>query len=167
MTTRRQIFALGIGAVLLGLLVLPKLAPAGPVAPMSLRLVRYETNSSTAQTEAVLEAKYNSVHLIFFGMSQPEFLAARRPWEPSSLQTNYAVARLNPRETRVIRIAAPPEAGSAAWRLPFYCARTSSRMQRRLSRILCFLKLKEVEAPSPAGLLYSEEFPPAIGAKPK
>src|SRR5207249_3427497 len=59
MTRWKQIFGLGIGAVLLSLLVLPKLASEGPNVPMSLRLVRYETNSVTAQTEAVLEAKNN------------------------------------------------------------------------------------------------------------
>src|SRR5262245_36002813 len=138
MTGRKQLFALGIGAVLLSLLVLPKLAPKGPAAPMSIRLVRYETNSVTAQTEAVLEAKNNSAHPIFFAMSQPEFLVPPRPWESSSTETNYPVARLNPRATRLFRIGAPPEARAAAWRLPFYCSMTSSRIQRGLSRVLSF-----------------------------
>lgn len=161
MTRRKEIFALGMGVVLLSLLVLPKLAPEGPAAPMSLRLVRYETNSASSQTEAVLEARNNSGRLIFFGISQPEFLQPAHPWETSSMETNYPVARLNPRETSVIRIAAPPEARVAAWRLPFYCSMTSSRMQRRLGRVLSFLKIKEVEPPTLAGLLYSEEFPSA------
>src|SRR2546430_2193735 len=160
MTRWKQIFGLGIGAVLLSLLVLPKLASEGPNVPMSLRLVRYETNSVTAQTEAVLEAKNNIMRPVFFGMAQPEFRAPTHPWETSSLETNYPVAKLNARERSVFRIGAPHESRAATWRLPFYYSVTSSPMQRRLSRILSFLKLKKVEGaswpPVPAGLLYSE-----------
>src|SRR5262245_46671498 len=153
MTRWKEIFAIGIGAVLLSLLILPRRASEGPVVSMSLRLVSYQTNAVTAQTEAMIEAKNNSARLIFFGMSQPEFLAPGHPWEASSLETNYPVSRLNPGERRVIRIGAPPEARAAVWRLPFYCSMTSSPMQRRLNRILSILKLKEAEPPLPAGLL--------------
>ena len=165
MTRWKEIFAIAIGAVLLSLLILPRRASEGPVISMTLRLVSYETNAVTAQIEAVLEAKNNSTRLIFFGMSQPEFLSPPHPWETSSMETNYPISRLNPRETRVIRIGAPPEARAAAWRLPFYCSMTSSPMQRRLNRLLSALKLKQAESPLPSGLLYSEEFPAAIGAK--
>ncbi|MCI0537839.1 MAG: hypothetical protein L0Z50_21705 [Verrucomicrobiales bacterium] len=157
---------MAVGVVLLSLLVLPKLDREGPVVPLVLRFLRYETNTVTAQTVAVVEAKNDSSQTVCFGISQPEFRRPAHPWEATSLETNYPLACVNPREASVFRIHAPREAQEAAWRLPFHYSITSSPMQQRLDRIFSVLKLKKAEGtswpPPLAGVLYSEEFPPAI-----